>query len=64
VVKTLPLKKSKDLMKLGNTKNTQFMLLLITLDGKVLYTNILNITITLILDMLSSVFLNIPSEEK
>lgn len=64
VDKTLMSKLLKDSMKLGNTKNTLYMLLLITLDGKDHYTNIPNIIIISILDTLSSVSLNILSEEK
>lgn len=55
---------SLDSNKLGNTKNTPFMLLLITPDGKDLYTNILNGTITSVQEMLISAFPNSPSEEK
>lgn len=55
---------SLDLMLLGNMMNIPFMLLLITLNGKVLSTNILNGTIISALEMLISVFPNSLSKEK
>jgi len=58
------MKELKDLMPLGNMKNIPYMLLLTTPDGKVLSTNILNITIISILEALTSVFLLSPLEEK
>jgi len=60
----LIIKKLKDSMLLGLMKLTLYMPLLITLNGKVLYINILNITITLLTVMLTSVSLNSPSQEK
>jgi hypothetical protein len=50
------MKELEDLMPLGNMKNIPYMLLLTTQNGKVLSTNILNITTISILEAPTSVF--------